>query len=152
VATRFIHINFIPVIPLGSCIIVTGNSKAKDFQGTKTALSVKSILVAWFRAGLLALALCTTVIGFVVTTEFFENKAATPPLALAVVWGIVVGICAILWMTYRFNRASYDRAMQLGTELGLEAEFIEQLLMATRPEPTPGKEPAKEPEGWERYS
>jgi len=54
VATRFLHIWFIPLIPLGSILILakSGNS----IHGAKIPLSFKSILIAWLRAAVLAAA------------------------------------------------------------------------------------------------
>jgi hypothetical protein len=150
VATRFLHINFVPLIPLGSYIIVTGGSKTGSNAGTETSLSVKSILMAWFRAGLIGAAIFS---GFVGTfaTEFGGRKGQAE-FSLAAVWGVVGGLCLTLWLTYRFNRAGYDRAHQLGAELGLPSEVVEGLLTYGNASPVPPPAPGAEPEGWERYS
>jgi hypothetical protein len=152
VATRFLHVNFVPIIPLGSCIIVTGSEKGKNFQGINTTLSVKSMLLAWFRAGLYALAVGATLLSVLVTIDYVENQGATPVLALAAIWGIVAADIAVLWMSYRFNRASFDRALQLGAELGLEAVIVEQYLTKPDGNRVIAENETKEPEGWERYS
>jgi hypothetical protein len=147
VATRFFHVNFVPLIPLGSCIIVAGSENG-NFQGVKTALSLKSILTAWFRAWLYVVVVGCLGAGGLLMLEHFNARGT--PLSFALGFGMVGMVAAAtLWMTYRFSRASYKRALQLGAELGLEPDFIERYL-ARAAETQP--EPAREPEGWERYS
>jgi len=46
VATRFFHLMFVPLIPLGSVFMVD------DDRGTSISLSWKSVLVAYVRAGI----------------------------------------------------------------------------------------------------
>jgi hypothetical protein len=62
VATVFQHIAWLPVIPLGSEVIVDGSIESYDdyiqsfklrWQSVPIAFSFKSFLLAWFRTGLL---------------------------------------------------------------------------------------------------
>jgi hypothetical protein len=107
--------------------------------------------MAWFRA---ALVLALLGFGIVSLIHTIELASPRPPAANAVAksWVPTIGAAIALWLTYRFARAGRNRALQLGELLGLDAEFVEQCL-ATPPRPpkTPS-EPAREPEGWERYS
>jgi hypothetical protein len=148
VATRFFHVNFVPLIPLESSIILAGTEKADNIQGIKTSLSLKSILVAWFRAGLYFGMATILVFGLVLAIDCLQPRHASDWLAVLGVLGVAGLVGIILWLTYRFNRAGFDRAMQLGAELGLEPEHIEKFL--TKPTEV-RTEPAREPEGWERY-
>jgi hypothetical protein len=152
VATRFIHVNFVPVIPLGSEIVVTGTSADGGVQRLKTALSLKSVLIAWVRAGLY-LALAAGVIGgVIVTAEYFEKRHGPSPTMLLVVWGVAAGSMLALWLTYKLTRAGYDRAVQLGAELGLDPTLVEQYLTVAREDRDAAAAANKKPEGWERYS
>src|SRR5688572_9675502 len=49
VSTQFFHLNFVPLVPTGSYLILAENGD--DFRGVSLPLSFKSILVAWLRAG-----------------------------------------------------------------------------------------------------
>jgi hypothetical protein len=156
VATRFFHFNFIPLVPLGSDIVVTRGAKRGEFQRLKTTLSVKSVLIAWLRAGLCLAAAAGVIGGVILALPQFQRRhglpvnvpAASAPAALGLAAVSIVG----LWLTYSFTRAGYDRALQLGAELGLEPTLVEQYLTSTNADREATTEPAKEPEGWERYS
>jgi hypothetical protein len=152
VATRFIHFNFVPIIPLGSEIVVTGASEDGGVRRLKTAWSLKSILMAWVRAALY-LALTGGVIGGVVlTAEYFEKRRGPSPTILFLVWGVALGSMLALWLTYKLTRAGYDRAVQLGAELGLDPTLVERYLTVAREDREAAAAADKEPEGWERYS
>ena len=47
VATRFFHIYYIPLIPLGSTVVVAETKEG--WKGIKVGLSLKSILITWGR-------------------------------------------------------------------------------------------------------
>jgi hypothetical protein len=147
VATRFFHVNFIPLVPLGSCIIVAGTEAGNQFKGVKTSLSLKSILVAWLRAGLYIFVACSVASAALLTAEQFSQPGRpwTTPL---IVWAIASAAAVVLWLTYRLNRASYARALELGTELGLDEAAVNEYLA---PPIAIETESAPEPEGWERY-
>src|SRR5262249_53485590 len=119
VATRFFHINFVPLIPLESNIIVIGSEKDDNFQGLKTTLSLKSVLVAWLRALLCVVAIGGTLFGIAFAFESARPGRGIPLGAALGTGAVAVGAGVALWLTYRFNRAGYERAMQLGSELGL---------------------------------
>src|SRR5262245_61154141 len=61
VATRFGHLWYIPLIPMGSTVIFekSGNS----YRGVPIGLSAKSFLVAWLRAGLIVAAVLLGIFG-----------------------------------------------------------------------------------------
>jgi hypothetical protein len=149
VATRFFHVNFVPLVPLGSCIIVAGSEKGNNFQGIQTSLSLKSIFVAWLRAALYGITAAILLAGIVMGIEQFQAghwRAFSRQLVGTVC--AASACCFALWLTYRLNRARYDRALQLGMELGLEPEFVESYLAIA---PRSESEARPGPEGWERY-
>jgi hypothetical protein len=49
IATRFFHLNFVPLIPLGSFVIVDGTESEKGFQGQRIGWNAKSIFAGCFR-------------------------------------------------------------------------------------------------------
>jgi hypothetical protein len=151
VTTSFFHINFVPLIPLGSWIVVVGTEKGEAFQGKKIGLSLKSILTAWLRTGLSIVAIGSAVFGVVLTIDYFDRGRRATETAVVGIWGVAVGAAVALWLTYRFNRAGYDRAVQLGSELDLDPVFLEKYLTLPRDDRAPAEEQTSEPEGWERY-
>ncbi len=152
VDTIFIHAYFIPLVPLGSYIILARSETESGPRGVRTRLSLKSILAAWVRTVFVVGFLWTLIGGVWVTIEFFDPKSKVKPIALLVVWGVCASMAVAYVLTHRFNRASYDRAMQLGKELGLDSALVEKYHNAAREGRDPRSEPSREPEGWERYS
>lgn len=59
VATRFWHFNFVPVVPLGSFLVLEGTEGEQGFQGKKIGFNAKSVLLGYFRgwAGLAVIGL-----------------------------------------------------------------------------------------------
>lgn len=55
VATRFVHIWYVPLFPFGS-VFVTGESEGST-QGVSVGLSFKSVLAVWTRAAMVLLTL-----------------------------------------------------------------------------------------------
>jgi hypothetical protein len=118
VSTQFFHLNFVPLIPTGSYLILAENGD--DFRGVSLPLSFKSILVAWLRAGSFL-----AFVGFTIGTliSFASNKQD-------VLSGITCGVIAVASIvtfiaTYYlpfFAKASYRRAMQIADIVGLSDE------------------------------
>jgi hypothetical protein len=147
VSTRFFHVNFVPLIPLESSIILAGTGVNGEPRTVKTSLSFKSVLTAWLRAVLYVVALGGLLLGILVTAEYFSRGGQVADSAVWGVWVVAAGAAFALVLTYRFNRASYDRTLRLAEELGLKPDEIDRLL-ASRGRPDRS---APEPEGWERY-
>ncbi|QEL15290.1 hypothetical protein [Limnoglobus roseus] len=49
VSTRFFHINFVPLIPLGSFVVLEGTEAEQGFQGKRIGFNAKSVLLGYFR-------------------------------------------------------------------------------------------------------
>src|SRR5947209_3551118 len=47
VATMFAHINFLPLVPIRSYIVVEGTESSKEFRGRPIPLNLKSVFVAY---------------------------------------------------------------------------------------------------------
>jgi hypothetical protein len=151
VVTRFIHINFVPLIPLASEIVVIGVKNGSNSQRVKTSLSLKSVLMAWTRAFLYFEVVATFCLGVLLTVDHFQRRHGPTTTDIEIIWGVAAGSLVFLWLTYRLSRAGYDRAHQLGAELGLGREFMEKHLTVAKEDREAANEAVKEPEGWERY-
>jgi hypothetical protein len=148
VATRFFHVNLIPLIPLESSIVLIGTGKGSKPKTVKIALNLKSILFAWLRM-LLTIGLIGMTAVAVIETEqcIWPGPVRVNEADVAKAWGVAVAMGISLVFTYRFNRAGYGRARQIGEALGMEPGEIDKWL-------TPRERVeavAPEPEGWERY-
>jgi hypothetical protein len=113
VATRFGHLYYIPLLPLGSYAVFEKNGD--DFSGAALPLSFKSILVAWLRAGM--------IVG-VVAAAIFSLISFAERNALEGAAGIVLALMAIglLWGSYSWSgitRANYHRAKQIAERCGV---------------------------------
>jgi hypothetical protein len=152
VATRFFHINFLPLIPLGSEIVVTGTSEAGGARRLKTTLSLKSVVVAWVRATLYIALVVGLTGGAILTLEHFQQRRGPSTATVLAPWGVAAGSLLCLWLSHKLARAGYDRAVQLGAELGLDPILVERYLTVAREDREATAAANKEPEGWERYS
>lgn len=114
VATSFFYLQFVPLVPLGSYLVLD------DGQGhIGVGFSFKSLLVAWLRTALLCGAVAIAIAGIVATGQ------RSVPLMVATVGG--TALCLIAWYgSYYFpfvGTASYDRAMALADQVGATPEF-----------------------------
>jgi hypothetical protein len=112
VSTRFFHINFVPLIPLGSYIIFDGTDRGKPI-----GLSLKSLGLAWGRWGLV---IAGVVCAFIGLAHFGGglNLRDTGLILIGCGLGVIAVLCAALFIASFFlNKASHDRAMQLADEL-----------------------------------
>jgi hypothetical protein len=98
-ATRFFYIQFLPLVPLKSFLIVHGSE-----AGIEIPLSLKSIFFGWLRAGLVVGGL----IGMVVAADGNVN-VFLPPAMCAIAFGI----------SYLLSRAGEERADECREALGL---------------------------------
>jgi hypothetical protein len=157
VSTRFFHINYLPLIPLESYIVLAGSEEGSNFRGVRISLSPKSVLFGWARAALILTALVAVPVGVGTAVEFFNQAPANRSVeAAATPWAVLAAAVFAYWLTHRFAAAGYDRALDLGRQLGLDPAVVEQILQANRDEgrradsgPPPGD---GEPAGYERYN
>lgn len=116
VATKFGHLYYVPLIPLGSVVVL--ENSGDNFQGVNIPLSGKSIILAWLRAILVLGAIVGTIYGLV---QIFEGSTSEG-------FGFLIGAAVALggWVYSKkargINRASYARAVQLGELLGISEE------------------------------
>jgi len=122
VRTRFFHINFLPLIPLGSYLILEEKGGSGNRGIALKKLRWNSVLLAWVRTPLWLACAIASVIGLVTGFGIEHDwHAAAPALALAALTG------AAFYATYRFSAASFERASELARMAGLPAEFTAAL-------------------------
>src|SRR5262249_19842465 len=126
VSTRFFHVNYLPLFPLESYIVLAGSEEGSDFRGVRTSLSPKSVLFRWARAALILAALAGAVVGVGTAVEFFSQAPAARDVETAATpWAVLAAAVFAYWLTHRFGAAGYDRALDLGRQLGLDPAVVE---------------------------
>jgi hypothetical protein len=113
VVTRFHHLNFLPIAPLGSYFVFLG----PESYEVKIPLSIKSVLMGWFRG-----ACCfSLLVGCIFLAIECRRLNAT---RLSVVAALLAVPLVLLGVSYlrRFRNASHSRAMELANLLGLPVE------------------------------
>jgi hypothetical protein len=136
VTTRFFHLYYVPLLPLGSYVVVAGSEEGNGFRGVRTRLSFKSILAGWIRAALILSVVVGTLVGLVALVDHLDNRKAPSTDALVVPWALAVLSVFAYWVTHRSARAGYARALALGAELGLPPPLVEKCLLGEPPEPS----------------
>lgn len=114
VATKFVCIRFVPIVPLGSYVIAWDDDKAE--RAVRVKLNWRSIFVAWLRTVLM--------VGSLFAVVYFGYLLLTGTTQLASVWLPAAAFLGIKCFraTYRSNRLqtpSYERAVELGRTLGI---------------------------------
>jgi hypothetical protein len=127
VATQFFYVQFVPLVPLGSYVVMEGSEKGEgQFAGVSIGLSFKSLLMAWLRAGLLVGGILALIFGFI---EFAEvNKGGSTGKAVGLI-AAAIGCGVLFWVTYFFVRAGPLRALKLANKAGIAPEVVAQFFV-----------------------
>jgi hypothetical protein len=135
VVTRFVHVNYLPVGPDQTYLIMddgTGN------RGVPIQFSVKSMLMAWFRAGCFVLGPILAFGGFVVWTMQSPNRPGINPISL-IFWILGPLLIQLGILSYFVIRIGRDRAVDLAEAADLDPIFVhdhfDRLEGKTRPDP-----------------
>jgi hypothetical protein len=110
VATRFFHIDYLPLIPYEGWLVTSSNGKT--WRGVKIPLSAKSLLIAWGRLAGVAVGVGGVIGAIVMMNQYNATSGSIfSMLAMAVLgWGLF----AFTKLHKSCTRASYKRACELG--------------------------------------
>jgi hypothetical protein len=127
VKTSFVHVYYVPLIPVGSYLIFEGTETDNGFQGVKIGFSLKSILATWLRA-----ALVIGVIFFVfVATALLCNDQEPKPLEAAKMALWAAAFFGAFLVTQRYSHAGPYRALRLARAAGIPEEVVQGHLSMT---------------------
>lgn len=116
VATRFGHLWYIPLIPMGSYLLID------EDRGVDIPLSGKSLLLTYVRAFALVLLVLASLSMFVgLTDQWLTTTEKITSVAY------FIGAAAFMYFTTWHSlarKASYSRALELARALGPEAEIL----------------------------
>jgi hypothetical protein len=117
VATKFFHVNYLPLFPLGSYLVLEAGTSGDNFRGASIGWSGKSILFAWLRLVLMLAGAVTTFLTFIFLLELLAGTVT--------IWnflGTVLTSAILWWLLYRsysFTRAAPERALELAKLVGI---------------------------------
>jgi hypothetical protein len=144
VATRFFHVWFIPLIPVGSFLVLEEDDDDDTFRGMSVGLDIRSTLMAWFRTFWVLLALGALGMGIMwlingpprlVDAQTLADvlPAAVAGIAYKVVYygayaaaalGFLMGV-GVYFLSHVFNEASEARARALCEKTGYPLELVD---------------------------
>lgn len=126
VKTKFFHVHFLPLIPLGSYLHLE-NAAVEGHDGIPIDWSWKSVLFAWVRSTLLTGGAVLTIIaltGLVVLLEDIDHWQTVLGMMLA---ALVVFV--LLYLSFRWTHARPYRALCLAREAGFEPEDVAEFFV-----------------------
>jgi hypothetical protein len=127
VATKFFHLDFFPLIPTGSYLVVEQSHTPREIA---LPWKAKSILCAWLRLALMAGAACLSFFGagmlIFVMLELADGRQVdrremVPAVASAV---SAIVLWSLLYGSYVFTRAKPLRALELARLAGISPEEL----------------------------
>jgi len=123
VATQFFHLNFIPLFPTKSWIVLHGTESSGFMKSSWRGIQLRSIRwgsvgMAWLRFGLV---ICAAVFGLVGAAGLASGRSASSGMVEVL---LAVGCGAALFGSYRIARATGESLRKLGSDPGVPAEFI----------------------------
>lgn len=121
VATRFLYLEFVPLFPLESWVILEGTQRGENFSGVKLRLNLKSILVAWLRT-ILVVGMGVGAVWLLIAwmSSHHEGVLDGPLGGSAVLGGSIFGY----WVSTVCCHATEARALQLAAKLGIDLNVI----------------------------
>jgi hypothetical protein len=139
VVTEFLHVWYVPLIPVKSQLVVDGSEDGSGFKGLRIPMNFKSVFMAWYRAALVLMVFAGLAVGCAEASRpgFVVNALFVPAV-------MVIGGIFLYWLSSS-SRASYDRALALGEQAGLPAEYIEKSFAPREPQLETYDEPDRYP-------
>ena len=123
VATPFIHICGFPIFPGRSYLVLHSSRvdpsllRKRGFAGHPIYWSLKSIVMAWFRALLAVLSLIAIITAMVMYWGYFSNNDAQALYPALIASESLVLLLAIYWLSRRLTVASRRRLVAMARRL-----------------------------------
>ena len=120
IATRFFHVWYIPLIPMGSVVVL--ERSANSWRGVSVGLSGKSVFAAYARGWSFVGAVLLFIFGMTMLND------RRPDIAAAVIGFSLSAVClvigALAWAGPWFKKAKYERAIALAERIGVKEEGL----------------------------
>ena len=129
VATRILHFNFVPLVPLGSVVAVDKRISGEPIY-VKTRFNLKSVVFAFLRLALLWGSIGLVMFSIIVFDLEQNGLKKNPPpwfqsVALWMGGMALVGFFS-WWWTHRLTYANYARAIALADAVGMDRELVDE--------------------------
>jgi len=119
VATKFFHLNHLPLLPTGSFLVDQRSDPPKEYP---IPWSGKSILFAWLRFGLMLGGAGLALASFFFLLRLAEGHRVGHKLAAAATASVLLWF--FLYRSYGFTRATPLRALELAPAAGVSPEQL----------------------------
>jgi hypothetical protein len=118
VATWFFHINFLPLVPVGTHLVF--GKKGSFYNAVPIPLSIKSILLAWARTAMFLGGVALSIMAIIALAEPHSHPAREFGVNnLAAADLLCIAFYALLMIYPRRRMPSYERACKLAELAGL---------------------------------
>ncbi|MBL0695919.1 hypothetical protein [Comamonas sp. JC664] len=124
VATKFGHINFVPLIPLESWLVMS--EEGNGWRGQAIPFSWKSVLVAWGRVALIVASVVTFFAGL--GRHGGNGLHASWPVWMLTLLCIAAIIASYFWAG--IAKASPERALEIARQAGVPESSLDALRRA----------------------
>jgi hypothetical protein len=116
VSTRFAHLNYVPLAPTGSYLILDGSESGDNYRGVSIGLSAKSVVMGYLRAAMF--------LGGLVLAGFsIAEIGHNPTVGFALIAGAVL-LIPLFILSYRLTRPGPERALGLAQQAGIPPEVV----------------------------
>jgi hypothetical protein len=125
VATQFVHVDFIPLVPVKSWLVFDSTVQGENFRGIPLGWHGKSIFFAWLRLGSLVGGVAALVVAAIFGVQVLDRHPEKLPLALAcvVLAPILFGLFGV---SYCLSAAGPMRALKIAGRHGIKPEVVAQ--------------------------
>jgi hypothetical protein len=120
VATKFAHVNFLPLIPLEGWLVF--GEEGNGWRGIQIPMSGKSVAVAWIRFLLIVGGLLSLLFGFI-----GMNSMQSGGGVMIAVGGLSLGAFIGSYFWKWISRADAERALELAALAGIPEEGLDQI-------------------------
>ncbi len=122
VATKFFHVNFVPLFPLGSWVVLHGSEKSSltgtSWNGVELErIRWSSVSMAWLRLGLGIAA------GIFAGATLAQVAGGVHPRAIAAALFSASCIAGLV-LSYRLGRATEDSLQRLAADANVPADLV----------------------------
>jgi hypothetical protein len=125
VATQFFYLQYLPLIPLGSYLVLHGTEKDDGgFSGRKLRLSGNSVLFAYMRLGLFIAGCVLAFLSFLFVIEGLDKPGRVDWSSITGLAFSSVALFLLFWGSYRVTHAGATRALQLARIIGVPPETV----------------------------